>query len=168
MGQLHSGVHPTLDDAATELIRKDLEGVTSMSAKSDVLTPWKEMDRKRREVYTEDGVPDGSVRRGMYHRAWNSRYPHLNSSEGKGGPMRRQVMAASGSSPQFDRGGSALQPGDICDLRVYWGQQTRIKCPVCSRYMSSSLLEVTCRCGSVYSKTPDSGHYQAIRISDGH
>lgn len=76
------GVHRSLDDAATELIRKSLEGVTSMEAKRDVLTPWKEKDRRDREVLSASGVPDASTRSGMYHRAWNSRDTHLNSRDG--------------------------------------------------------------------------------------
>lgn len=165
MGQLHSGVHPTLDDAATELIRESLEGVTSMSEKSDVLTPWKEMDRKRREVYTEAGVPDSASRRGMYHRAWNSTHPHLNSVEGKV-PLPADLRT--GVEPHFHHSTSLVEVGDTYDLRVYWGQQARIKCPICAKYLRSTGLEVTCRCGSVFSKTPESGHYQVIRIRDGH
>lgn len=82
------GVHQQLEDAATELIRKSLEGVTSMSAKSDILTPWKEKDRRDREVYNPAGVPDASVRKGMYHRVYNPAQTHLNSREGIA-PARR-------------------------------------------------------------------------------
>lgn len=166
MGQLHSGVHQMLDDAATELIRQSLEGVTSMSEKSDVLTPWKEMDRKRREVYTTDGVPDGAVRRGMYHRAWNSNSPHLNSVEGRVPPLLA-VLRTGQSDPRFHRSEFAVEVGEVYDLRVYWGQQARIKCPVCAKYLRGGELEVSCRCGSVYSRTPEVGHYQVIRIRDG-
>lgn len=167
MGQLHSGVHQPLDDAATELIRQSLEGVTSMSEKSDVLTPWKEMDRKRREVYTEDGVPDGAVRRGMYHRAWNSNSPHLNSVEGRVPPLLA-VLRTGRSDPRFHRSDAVVEVGEVYDLRVYWGQQVRIKCPACAKYLSSTELEVTCRCGSAYSRTPEDGHYQVIRMRHGH
>lgn len=163
MGQLHSGVHPTLDDAATELIRASLEGVTSMSEKSDVLTPWKEMDRKRREVYTKDGVPDGAVRRGMYHRAWNSNSPHLNSVEGRVPPVL-DALRTGQSEPRFHRSEESVELGEVYDLRVHWGQQVRIKCPVCAKYLKTAELEAQCGCGSIYSKTPDEGHYQVIRI----
>jgi hypothetical protein len=162
MGQIHSGVHQQLEDAATELIRKSLEGVTSMSAKSDILTPWKDQDRKRREVYTGDGVPDGALRRGMYHRAWNSMSPHLNSIEGR---APTAIGRSDGqSAPRFDRGGDEVQPGDIYDLRIQWGSQIRIKCPICSKYIPDE-LEVHCRCGSVFSKCPEEGHFQVVRIS---
>jgi hypothetical protein len=167
MGQLHSGVHQPLDDAATELIRQSLEGVTSMKEKSDVLTPWTEMDRRKREVYVEDGVPDAALRRGMYHRAWNSSAPHLNSVEGKAPPLP-SALRTGRSDPRFHRNASTVEAGEVYDLRVYWGQQSRVKCPVCAKYMKRDALEITCRCGSIYSKTTDDGHYQVIRIRHGH
>jgi hypothetical protein len=76
------GVHQVLEAEANRLIKESMAGVTSQSAKSDILTPWKEKDRKDREVYTESGVPDASVRKGMYHRAYNSTSKHLNSRDG--------------------------------------------------------------------------------------
>lgn len=82
MGFVRHGVHKELEAAADELIRESLEGVTSMEAKKDILTPWKEQDRRNREVYSASGVPDAALRKGMYHRAWNSRDTHLNSREG--------------------------------------------------------------------------------------
>lgn len=81
-GIIRYGVHAPLEAAANELIRQSLEGVTSMAAKSDILTPWKEQDRRRREVYTADGVPDESIRRGLYGRVANTRQTHLNSRDG--------------------------------------------------------------------------------------
>jgi hypothetical protein len=62
--------------------------VTSRTAKSDILTPWKEEDRYNREVYTASGVADPAVRRGMFRRAWNPMHPHLNSRDGYY-PVRR-------------------------------------------------------------------------------
>jgi hypothetical protein len=165
MGQLHFGVHQQLEDAATEIIRKSLEGVTSMSAKSDILTPWKEQDRKRREVYTLEGVPDGALRRGMYHRAWNSTYPHLNSADGKVRP-RASDLSVGQPEPRFARSDDEIQPGDIYDLRIQWGKQVRIKCPICSKYIQDA-LEIVCRCGSVFSKCPEEGHFQVVRIRHG-
>jgi hypothetical protein len=160
MGQLHFGVHQQLEDAATELIRKSLEGVTSMSAKSDILTPWKEQDRRRREVYTAEGVPDGALRRGMYHRAWNSTHRHLNSMDGV---VPIPVDLRAGGEPHFHRDENDLEVGEVYDLRIQWGRQIRIKCPVCSKFVRDD-LEIVCRCGSVFSKSPDEGHYQVVRI----
>lgn len=79
---LRRGKHAALEAAADELIRQDLVGVTKHSEKSDVLTPWKEAERYRREVYVPSGAPDPSLRRGMYHRAANGSRPEMNSREG--------------------------------------------------------------------------------------
>lgn len=81
-GIVRHGVNSVLEGEADELIRKSLEGVTSMEAKRDILTPWKQKDRLDREVYSSAGVPDESTRKGMYHRAWNSEQQHLNSRDG--------------------------------------------------------------------------------------
>lgn len=82
MGILHFGVHAQLEEIADKLIKDSLEGVTSIEAKRDILTPWKEHDRKSREVYTRAGVPQPEVRHGIYHRAYNRTSPHLNSRDG--------------------------------------------------------------------------------------
>ena len=82
MGTLRYGVHRPLEDEADRIIATGLKGVTKHSDKSDILTPWKADDRKRREVYSSSGVPDRSVRQGMFHRAWNPHQRHLNSRDG--------------------------------------------------------------------------------------
>jgi hypothetical protein len=79
---LRSGVHAELEAAANEMLRISLKEVTRHADKSDILTPWKEQSRRSREVYVVDGTPDGSVRRGIFTRGWNSEAPHLNSVEG--------------------------------------------------------------------------------------
>ena len=61
-GIVRYGVCQALEDEANELIRKALEGVTSMTAKSDILTPWKERDRLSREVYNSTGVAEPTTR----------------------------------------------------------------------------------------------------------
>lgn len=82
MGMIRHGVHRALEDEADRLIRESLVGVTSQSAKRDILTPWKMKDRLEREVYSSSGSPDASTRSGMYNRAWNPAAPHLNSRDG--------------------------------------------------------------------------------------
>ena len=82
MGFVRTGVHRPLEDAADELLRQSMAGVTSMEAKSDILTPWKQRDRLAREVYVASGVPDSAIRQGMYHRVANPQAPHLNSRDG--------------------------------------------------------------------------------------
>jgi hypothetical protein len=94
MGRLRYGVHKELEAEADALLRQSLQGVTSHSAKSDILTPWKEVDRRRREVYVATGIPDPSVRQGMFNRSLNPTRPHLNSRDGGAIPANTQVLAA--------------------------------------------------------------------------
>jgi hypothetical protein len=82
MGFVRNGVHKALEEAANEMIRASLEGVTKYSEKADILTPWKEQDRRNREVYTDAGVPDSSTRKGLFYRSINTERPDLNSRDG--------------------------------------------------------------------------------------
>lgn len=86
MSMVRRGVHRPLEDEANRLIRESLKGVTKHSEKSDILTPWKEAERYRREVYVVAGTPDQSVRKGMFHRAVNAARPDLNSRDGVARP----------------------------------------------------------------------------------
>lgn len=86
--RLRSGTCIPLEEAANEMIFESLRGVTSHEAKSDVLTPWKERDRRDREVMAASGVVDQAVRRGMYHRKANPVQSHLNSRDGVAPPTR--------------------------------------------------------------------------------
>jgi hypothetical protein len=107
-GTVRHGVHPLLEQAANELIFGSLKGVTSQSAKSDILTPWKEADRRAREVLSSSGSVDPAVRRGMYHRAANALQPHLNGRDGvahSGG--RHAVMSGDWPADARDIRGSA-------------------------------------------------------------
>ncbi len=81
-GIVRHGVHRALEDAADALLKESLKGVTSMAEKSDILTPWKAEDRKKREILVRDGVPDAAVRQGIFGRAYNPDMPHLNAREG--------------------------------------------------------------------------------------
>jgi hypothetical protein len=83
--QVRSGIHPLLEAAANELIYGSLRGITSQSAKSDILTPWKEQDRVRREVLSHTGSVDPAIRRGLYGRVANGVQSHLNSRDGWAG-----------------------------------------------------------------------------------
>lgn len=79
---LRVGVDPELEAEADLLIRDSLQGVFSQAEKSDILTPWKMKMRLDREVYTANGTPDGSIIRGMFHRAYNETHPYLNGCDG--------------------------------------------------------------------------------------
>lgn len=85
---LRHGIHPFLEAEANRLIRESLSGVTKHSAKADILTPWKEQDRYRREVYVATGVPDAATRRGVFHRSINPARPELNSRDGVARPRQ--------------------------------------------------------------------------------
>src|SRR5271166_654198 len=68
--RLRNGVCRQLEDIADALIAQSLVGVTSRTAKSDILTKWKEEDRARREILTSTGFADPAVRKGMFRKAW--------------------------------------------------------------------------------------------------
>jgi hypothetical protein len=91
---LRSGVNHHLEKEANRLLRESLKGVTKHSEKSDLLTPWKEADRLRREVYVASGVPDPSTRRGIFHRSRNADRPELNSRDGVARPRRTDSLSA--------------------------------------------------------------------------
>lgn len=79
---IRRGVHKPLEDAADALIKQALSTVTRHADKADILTPWKEQERKRKEVMVPSGTPDPSVRSGIFHRALNPEQGHLNSRQG--------------------------------------------------------------------------------------
>lgn len=86
--KLRNGTCRVLEEEADRLIAESLKGVTSRSAKSDILTPWKQEDRRNREIYPASGIADPAVRRGMFRRAWNPRHAHLNSRDGQYPPQK--------------------------------------------------------------------------------
>ena len=98
--RMRHGVNPHLEDAANEILRQSMAGVTSHEAKRDILTPWKEKDRRSREVYAGTGVVDPALRRGNFNRVANKAAPHLNSIEGKVAPLGRTAEA---HRPRTDR-----------------------------------------------------------------
>jgi len=79
--RLRHGTCRELEDEADRLLWESLKGVTSREAKSDILTPWKLQDRYDHEVYTGTGTADPAVRKGVFGRTWNPKYPHLNSRD---------------------------------------------------------------------------------------
>ena len=102
MARMRYGVYRTLEDQADAIIKESLKGVTSHREKSDILTPWKNADRHRREVYTSLGVPDESIRKGMFGRAANRARPDLNSRDGL---ARSNRMSSGTSRPTYDSDG---------------------------------------------------------------
>ena len=97
MANVRCGVHAPLEQLANEWIFGSLAGVTSQKAKSDILTPWKENDRRSKEVLTSSGnPPDAQIRRGMYHRVQNRDKPYLNAREGIAPAFRTLTIATAG------------------------------------------------------------------------
>lgn len=92
---LRRGVHAALEAAANLIIFESLKEVKRHS-ENDVLTPWKEKDRRKREIYVSSGVPDSATRQGNFHRAINSKYPELNSRDGAA-PPRKGESAKTGN-----------------------------------------------------------------------
>lgn len=86
MPSMRHGVHVHLEEQANLLIKQSLVGVTKHSEKADILTPWKEQERRRREVYNSTGVADATVRKGMFHRSPNPARPELMSRDGVAQP----------------------------------------------------------------------------------
>lgn len=82
MSRMIYGIHKVLEEAADEMIKQSLQGVTKYSEKSDILTPWKQKHRDNKEILTPTGFPEAHNRKGMYHRRANSNRPDLNSVDG--------------------------------------------------------------------------------------
>lgn len=91
---VRTGVHAPLEEAANEILRVHLSGITKHSDKADVLTPWKEQARRSREVYVPSGTPDAAVRSGIYTRSINPTSPHLNSTGGASAGRRVRTQSA--------------------------------------------------------------------------
>lgn len=105
MGRVRNGVHPHLEAAADALLYESIKDVTSREEKADIMTPWKEKNRRMREVHVAAGAPDSSIRQGLFNRAYNSRQPHLNSYLG---PTRPIKMDTSWDPYEGDSGASGF------------------------------------------------------------
>lgn len=96
--RLHRGVHRELEDEADRILAEHHRTVTRPEDKKDILTPWKEQDRRKHEIYVSEGVPDRANRTGMFHRAANPQYGWLNSATPASTAMRRRTIAEGGQS----------------------------------------------------------------------
>lgn len=86
---IRNGRHEQLEAEADALLFGSLKGITSREEKSDILTPWKEKNRKSREILSKTGHPiDAALRKGIYHRAYNRVQTHLNSYDGATRPVK--------------------------------------------------------------------------------
>lgn len=92
--RMRYGTHALLEAEADRLLKASMAGITKHSSKADILTPWKEADRKRREIYVPSGTPDPAHRQGMFHRALNRDRPHLNGRDGFRMPASRDISGS--------------------------------------------------------------------------
>jgi|JI10StandDraft_1071094.scaffolds.fasta_scaffold22167_10 hypothetical protein len=81
MARLRYGVAKALEEEANAILADSLRTARAPE-KMDILTPWKEQQRRRREIFVASGVPDPATRLGMFHRRTNPTRPHLNSRDG--------------------------------------------------------------------------------------
>jgi hypothetical protein len=79
---MHHGTNRILEEEADRIIKESLKGVTRYSDKADILTPWKQKSRARREILTSSGFPEPALRQGMFNRRHNPARPDLNSRDG--------------------------------------------------------------------------------------
>lgn len=154
MERIHYGIHSGLEEAANELLRQAVAPLPR-SEKTDVLTPWKERDRYSKEVYTRDGVPDAAIRSGMYSRAWNPQSPHLNSRPGASSTRRTEEATAYFPEKSYrDRAGKVVTGWirrSIQECRTLtWGNQRRLQCVPCRRYLAAGPSPRCRRCGTTY------------------
>ncbi|MFF7198228.1 hypothetical protein ACFZAM_31530 [Streptomyces sp. NPDC008079] len=80
--RIRYGVAADLEAEADRILRDSFLEHPDPVAKALILTPWMQITRARREVYTSDGAPDSAVRRGLFHRVLNPVHRHLNGVEG--------------------------------------------------------------------------------------
>jgi hypothetical protein len=97
MGRQRYGTNQVLEEEGTRLIRESLAGITSHEAKRDILTPWKEHDRRSREVYASSGTVDPAINRGMFNRDLNATAPHLNGRDVPFPPWRPRTSRPASS-----------------------------------------------------------------------
>jgi len=113
--RMRYGVHRPLEDAADEIIYAEVRKIKRHS-ENDILTPWKEKDRRRHEIYVPGGVPDSANRLGIYHRATNPGRPEMNSREGVSRGLQSRMPKSQSPSTNTDMawppGANLGQPGD--------------------------------------------------------
>lgn len=71
LDNLYNGINTDLEEQANAILREGRRGVTALSEKKDYLTEEQLNLRQAREVLNANGVPDSSIRQGLYRRAYN-------------------------------------------------------------------------------------------------
>jgi hypothetical protein len=109
--RLRFGVARALEDEADRLIYDQVRGIKKHS-ENDILTPWKEKDRRRHEIYVPSGVPEAANRLGIYHRVINTTRPELNSREGVArGLQARGDSTRRPETPSWEFNGNGREHG---------------------------------------------------------
>lgn len=151
--RMHFGVHTELEEAADELLRQQVAALPR-SQKMDLLTPWKERDRLSREVYNSEGIPDPALRRGMFHRAWNPQHTHLNSRDAHGHQAKADTAGAYVSEGGYQDRSSEVVTRWIRSMNecriIRWGNQQRLQCVPCIRFLPSGDRVRCKRCQTTY------------------
>ena len=66
LDDLYTGINSELEEQANAILREGRRGVTALSEKKDYLTEEQLNLRQAREVLNSNGVPDPSIRQGLY------------------------------------------------------------------------------------------------------
>lgn len=86
MALMRRGYHKVLEEEANLILRRGAD--SHPTDPTLILTPAKEALRRRKEILVTSGVPDPSLRRGVYGRSINATLTHLNSRDGVAPPVR--------------------------------------------------------------------------------
>lgn len=71
LDDLYTGVNSELEEQANAILREGRRGITALSEKKDYLTEEQLNLRQAREVLNSNGVPDPSIRQGLYRRVYS-------------------------------------------------------------------------------------------------
>ena len=71
LDDLYTGTNSELEERANAILREGRKGVTALSEKKDYLTEEQLSLRQAREVLNSNGVPDPSIRQGLYRRVYS-------------------------------------------------------------------------------------------------
>lgn len=71
LDDLYTGINSELEEQANAILREGRRGITALSEKKDYLTEEQLHLRQSREVLNSNGVPDPSIRKGLYRRTYN-------------------------------------------------------------------------------------------------
>lgn len=106
------GVNTQLEAMADELLYAVTITLSKQSDKADILTPWKQENRRSHEVYNSTGIADPATRLGMFHRPINTVQRWLNSRDGVAqvGGLRRPWFEGTAIEQHYQEFGT-LQTG---------------------------------------------------------